>query len=224
MSGRIRQKRTKHMDSPHLVMKVLALTGGIASGKSTVAKMFQDLGALILNADTLAHETYAPGTPLYRELLQRYGNELAPSGAEINRKALAKILFQNPKEKQWLEAKIHPLTRAKIKTHLENLAKKKASPPLVLVEAALHVEGNYYQEFDGLIVVDISPEVQLERLQARDHLSLQEAQARLANQLPLEEKKKYANWVIENSGTLQETAKEVKKLYSSLVSSPSPKT
>lgn len=212
------------MDSPHLVMKVLALTGGIASGKSTVAKMFQDLGALILNADTLAHETYAPGTPLYRELLQRYGNELAPSGAEINRKALAKILFQNPKEKQWLEAKIHPLTRAKIKTHLENLAKKKASPPLVLVEAALHVEGNYYQEFDGLIVVDISPEVQLERLQARDHLSLQEAQARLANQLPLEEKKKYANWVIENSGTLQETAKEVKKLYSSLVSSPSPKT
>lgn len=200
-------------------MKALALTGGIATGKSTVAKMFRKLGATVLDADTIAHETYAPNTPLYQKILTRYGHHLAKNNGPIDRQILGKILFHDPKEKQWLEAQIHPATRAKIAKNLKALQQQKSQPPLVLVEAALHVESGLYKDFAGLIVVNTTPEIQLKSLQAREGLNLEQAQIKLANQISLAEKKQHATWVIENSGTLQETQKQVEKLYQKLTKS-----
>lgn len=193
-------------------MKVFALTGGIATGKSTVADFFSKLGAVVLNADKIAHQTYAPNTPLYQEMIKRYGPQILLANAEIDRKALAGIIFQNPEEKKWLEAKVHPLTRALIRQKVESLAKEPQKNPVVLVEAALHLENDYYKEFAGLIVVNTDEATQLKRLMARDGLSSEAAKRILRHQMPLSEKKKYAHWVIENSQDLATMQTQVEKL------------
>lgn len=196
-------------------MKVLALTGGIASGKSTVAKMFEELGATLIDADSLAHQVYSPGTPLATELLRRYGNEIKDSQGGIDRKALGKIIFRTPEERRWLENKTHPATRKKIAEQIQEARARHA--PLVLVEAALHVETGYYKEFDGLIVVHADPQIQIQRLQARDGMSREEAEQRLKNQMTGQEKESLADWVIDNNGSLKDTKKEVQDLFGKLL-------
>lgn len=196
-------------------MKVLAITGGIASGKSTVAKMFESLGATLVDADSLAHQVYAPGTPLAAELLQRYGNEIKDSQGGIDRKALGKIIFRAPEERKWLENKTHPATRKLIAERVQEARLRGA--PLVLVEAALHVETGYYKEFDGLIVVHADPQIQIQRLRARDGMSREEAEQRLKNQMSGQEKEAFANWVIDNNGDLEDTKRNVRDLYGKLV-------
>ncbi len=191
-------------------MKTLALTGGIASGKSTVAQLFEKYGARVIHADLLAHQTYRRGTPLYRKILNRYGKKVLARNGQIDRQALGKILFDSKKEKQWLEKEIHPLTRKLIGEKIQQCLKKKI--PLILVEAALHVESGYYQEFQGLIVVKATKKNQIERLTQREGLSKREALARIQNQMPLSKKIKCADWVIDNSGTLKKTEKQVKQL------------
>lgn len=191
-------------------MKVLALTGGIASGKSTVAQMFEKLGAKVLSADQEAHQVYAPGTPLFKELQRRFGPSIV-SGGQIDRRRLAEIVFAAPDEKKWLEEKTHPETRRRLAEKLAVLME--GNPPLILVEAALHVETGYYRDFAGLIVVDAPEAVALERLQNRECLSPEEARRRLSAQWPPGEKKKLADWVIDNSGTLENTRKQVEKLF-----------
>lgn len=191
-------------------MKKLALTGGIASGKTTVAKFFEELGAVVLDADREAHEIYAPGTPLFHQLQERFGSDLVVGG-QIDRKRLAQIVFTSPKEKKWLEEQTHPATRQRITQKLSQAIAQ--DPPLILVEAALHVETGYYRDFDGLVVVYVPEAIALGRLQARDGIGLEEAKLRLKNQISIEEKRQRADWVIDNSGSLEETRRQVEDLF-----------
>jgi dephospho-CoA kinase len=195
-------------------MKIFALTGGIASGKSTVAAMFRDLGAAVIDADKVAHRVYAKGSPLYRDLLRRYGRSILGSSGEIDRRRLARILFSSAKEKSWLEARIHPETRRLIGVEIQKALRRKA--PLVLVEAALHVETGYHEAFPGMIAVSSGGERQLERLIEREALELAEAKSRISSQLPEKAKNRLADWVIDNSGSLAKTRAQVRKLFKQL--------
>ncbi|HKY61873.1 MAG TPA: dephospho-CoA kinase [bacterium] len=196
-------------------MKIYALTGGIASGKSTVAAMFRDLGAAVIDADKVAHRVYAKGSPLYRELRRRYGRSiLRPSGG-IDRKRLARILFSSAKEKSWLEGRIHPETRRLIGVEIQKALRRRA--PLVLVEAALHVETGYHRAFPAMITVSSGGQKQLQRLVEREALDLAEAKKRVASQFPEKEKNRRADWVIDNSGSLAKTRAQVKRLFKRLV-------
>ena len=192
-------------------MKILALTGGIASGKSTVGKMFSELGTVVIDADLTAHRLYDKGTPLYQELVGRYGPSILGVDNEVDRKELGKIIFQDSKEKHWLESKTHPATRQRIDEIIQK--EKNNNPPLILIEAALHVETRYHQAFDGLMVVHANPETQIKRLMDRDGMSRQEATLRLQGQMPALEKRKHADWVIENDGSLKDTQKQVRELF-----------
>ena len=192
-------------------MKIYALTGGIASGKSTVASMFRELGAVIVDADKVAHRVYAKGSPLQRELVRRYGRSVLGASGDIDRRRLARILFSSAKEKAWLESRIHPETRRLIGAEIQKALRQKA--PLILVEAALHVETNYHRSFPGMIAVASGKGRQLERLVEREALSLMEAKARIASQLPEAKKNRLADWVIDNSGSLAKTKAQVRRLF-----------
>lgn len=195
-------------------MKILALTGGIATGKTAVARLFEKYGALVIDADRAAHRAYRPGTKLYREILRRYGKDiLGPDGA-IDRKKLGGILFRSKAERLWLEARIHPETRRLIGREIQEALRR--GRRLILVEAALHVETGYHRPFHGLIVVDAPPETQAERLMRRENLSRAEALAKLRSQLPRRRKLAAADWLIDNSGSLAATERQVRKLVREL--------
>jgi dephospho-CoA kinase len=202
-------------------VKTLALTGGIAGGKTTVANFFEKLGAVVLDADREAHQCYAPGTELFKELQKRYGAAIVSAG-QIDRHRLGEIVFADATERKWLESKTHAWTQARIAEKLAEHSRN--NPPLVLVEAALHVETGYYGKFDGLIVVYLPEALSVERLKKRDGLSTKQACLRLASQMPIEEKKKLADWIIDNSGSLEETREQVERLYKELTSSVPPQT
>jgi dephospho-CoA kinase len=192
-------------------MKLVALTGGIATGKSTVAKMFQELGAIVLQADGLAHRTYLRGTPVYREILRRYGPKILNRARNIDRKKLADILFNSPKEKKWLESKIHPATLWLLGEKLRQAIARR--PKLILVEAALHFETGYYRFFPVTCVVYAGTKDQVDRLILREGLSASEALLRLKNQMPMALKRKLADFMLDNSGSLKNTRRQVKTLF-----------
>ncbi len=190
-------------------MKILALTGGIASGKSTVANFFTKQGAIVLDADKTAHEVYKKKSPVYQKIKARYGKKILKKDQSIDRKKLADILFHSPQQKKWLEKQIHPATIKLLGEKLQKALQKK--PKLILVEAALHVETGYYRQFDGMIVISVPTQTQLERLILRDKISKAEAKQRLKNQIPLIKKRRLANWVIDNSGNRNKTEQQVIK-------------
>lgn len=195
-------------------MKILALTGGIATGKTAVARLFEKHGALVIDADRAAHRAYRPGTQLYRDILRRYGREiLAPDGS-IDRKKLGAILFRSKPERLWLEARIHPETRRLIGREIQTALRR--GRRLILVEAALHVETGYHRPFHGLIVVDAQPQIQIERLRRREGLSRAEALAKIRSQMPRRRKLAAADWVIDNSGSLASTERQVRNLVREL--------
>ncbi|MBF0491473.1 MAG: dephospho-CoA kinase [Deltaproteobacteria bacterium] len=197
-------------------MKVIALTGGMASGKSTVAKMFEALGAQIIDADRVVHTIYETDLELKKKVVSHFGTSILNSKQEIDRKKLGGLVFQNRDKRVWLEALIHPAVRKQIAEQIEKA--KKQSIPLVIVEAALMVEAAYYKQFEGLILVRAKPELQKQRAKLRDQLSDEEIEKRLTAQTLDEKKAKVSNWIIENSGDLKATQKQVKSLFPVLCS------
>ncbi len=190
-------------------MKIIGLTGGIGSGKSTVAQFFKELGATIIDADDISHQLLDLYPELVTSLVKKFG--------ELDRQKLAEIVFKDSRKRKELEALTHPFIRQEIQKQI-NAAKKKKSK-LVLVDAALLVETGYYKSFEGLLVVKAKPEQQIKRTLSRKTLSRKEVEERMASQLPLAEKLKVANGVIDNSGSFSETKKQVEKIFDTLVSS-----
>jgi len=190
---------------------VLALTGGIASGKSTVAAMFEKLGAKLISADRLAHRVYRRGSPLYRQIVRRYGRRILRPGGAIDRRQLGDTLFGSKAEKKWLEKQIHPAVRALIAERIARFSKRRTK--LILVEAALHIETGYYRNFSGLVVVHATRAQQMSRLVERDGLTPAEARLRLKQQTSEKIRLRLANWVVDNRGTLAATRREVAKVY-----------
>jgi len=183
-------------------LKVLGLTGGIGSGKSTVARMFTDRGVPVVDADALAREVVAPGQPALAEIAAAWPKVIAPDGA-LDRKRLGAIVFADPAARTRLEAITHPHIQVLGTERLAALAG--AGHALALYAAPLLVETGRAGDFDGLIVVTASAATQIARARARDGLNQAEAEARIRAQLPTADKVRLATHVIDNDGDLDAT-------------------
>lgn len=197
-------------------MLQVGLTGNIASGKSNAARVFAELGACIIDADIIAHELLAPGTATYRSIREAFGDEVLHPDGTVNRKKLGRIVFSETQKRLLLNGLIHPAVRNEVLRRVGELAEAETAA-IIIVDAALMVESGFYKLHDRLIVVRCDPALQLSRLMARDGLQPSEARARMDAQMPVEEKLKLADYIIETSGTLRETRIQIEKIYKDLV-------
>lgn len=191
-------------------MLKLGLTGGIASGKSTVAAMLREMGFAVLEADLVAHKVVEPGQAAHDEVVATFGSEILGEDGQINRTRLGALVFGDPEKLQKLNAIVHPRVREQILRQLrewESEGKRDAA----FVEAALLVEANYVKDLDGLVVVWCSPEQQLQRMLARG-FDEAEARRRIATQMDVAEKLRYATYTIDCSGTLDDTRRQATAL------------
>ncbi len=204
-------------------MLKIGLTGGIASGKSAVGEMFVRLGARLIQSDDVARELMRPGQKAYSEVVERFGRDILNSDGSINRSRLAESAFgasgqSDPRVKE-LNAIVHPAVIAKEDEWMTEIGRRDPAA-IVIVEAALILESSARDRFDRLIVVTCHPEQRIARYARRHGLSEEAARAevtrRMAAQLPDEEKIKAADFVIDNSGPLDATEIEVKKIFSKL--------
>jgi dephospho-CoA kinase len=194
-------------------LKVLGLTGGIGSGKSTVAAMFAARGVPVIDADQLAREVVAPGRPALAEIAVAWPGAVGPDGA-LDRERMGHIVFNDPAARRRLEAITHPRIQELGAARLAELAA--AGHPLAIYEASLLVEANRHGHFDGVIVVTVSPETQLARVLARGGLTRAQAEARIAAQAPIADKLRVATHVIDNDGDRAATEAQVDELLASL--------
>lgn len=188
---------------------IIGLTGGIATGKSIVAEMLEQLGAKIIDTDTLAREVTEVGTEGWYEILGVWGKEILNPDNTINRKKLAQIVFSNPAELKKLNQITHPKIFEKLKEKIKNYDMK----DIIVIVIPLLIETGTQDFVDEVWVVVASEEKQIERLKERDGLSEEEALLRIKNQLPNEEKIKYATRVIDNNSSIEETEKQVRKYF-----------
>ncbi len=192
-------------------MQVIGLTGGIASGKSTVARILERLGAVIIDADLLSRETVLPGTPAHEAIVAEFGTGILLPDATINRKALGRIIFASPEARRRLEAITHP---AIARLAEERIAEARRSDgPVTFYVAPLLIEAGAASRVDDIWVVYADRETQIARLTERDHIRREEAEQRLAAQIPMEEKAAYGSAVIDNRGTPEETERQVAALW-----------
>lgn len=190
---------------------ILGLTGGIATGKSTVVEIFKEEGFPIVDADIIAREIVEPGTPGLQAVVDAFGSELLFADGSLNRKKLGKIIFSDKQKRERLNQVLSPFLREAI---LSDIARKKNLSSLVIVDIPLLYEGGYDAVVDQVAVVYIPEELQLSRLMKRDDLSALEAEQRINSQMPIEEKKNRADIIFDNQKTTEETKKQVKKWLS----------
>lgn len=185
----------------------IGLTGGVATGKSTVAKILKEKGTEIISSDELAHKAMAPGGPAYDGVISQFGPEILLSDGKIDRRLLGEIVFKDESARKRLESIIHPIVLKGIIEGFEDYSKQRAK--IVIVEVPLLFEVGWMDLFDYIWVIYSPYERQLERLIQRDHLSEIQAKERIASQMPLEEKKKRADVVIQNDNDLGSLEKQV---------------
>jgi dephospho-CoA kinase len=193
----------------------LGLTGGIASGKTTVAAMLRDLGFAVLDADLIAHQLIEPGESAYEEILCEFGPGILATNKKIDRAALASIVFANPDKLARLNAIVHPGVEKRLLSELAKL-QRDGTKSVAFVEAALILEAGLDKKLDGVVVVWCRPQQQIERLISRG-MSEEQARRRIAAQLPIEEKLRRATHKIDCSGSLAETRRQVEQLATKLV-------
>lgn len=194
---------------------ILGITGNIASGKSTIAGAFAKLGAALVDADQLARDVVAPGSPTLQQLVERFGAEILLANGQLDRERLGRIIFADAAARQDLNRIMHPAIGRLALERLRQL-KKKAGIPLVVYEAPLLFEAGAEGRVDQVLVVKIDPQIQLQRLMQRDGLDELAAQQRIAAQMSQEEKLARADYVIDNSGTVEEALRQVEQLWSKL--------
>jgi len=194
----------------------VGLTGGIASGKTTVARILAEHGAFVLHADELAHEVIEPGGAAYAWVVEEFGNEILDERGYVNRATLGQRVFHDAKAREALNAIMHPAVRAEFARRLEEYTPL-GHAPIAVFDAALLVETGRYIEFHRLIVTRCDSEAQIRRLTRRNNFSVEEARARIGTQLPLERKLAVADYVIDTGGTLRETRTQTDEVYTQLV-------
>lgn len=194
----------------------LGLTGGIASGKTAVASMLRELGFAVLDADSLGHTLIEPSQPAYHEVVREFGSDILGYDKRVDRAKLAAVVFADHAKLDRLNAILHPRIEAAAHRQLDEWSRD-ATRKAAFVEAALLVEAGFHKKLDGLLVTCCRPEQQLERLRARG-LSEADARRRIAAQMPVEEKLRYATQKIDCSGTLEETRRQIKALAQTLQS------
>ncbi len=200
-------------------MLKVGLTGGIACGKSFALKEFERLGVSGIDADEIAHQVIEKGRPAHREVVDAFGDGILQEDGEIDRKALGKLVFGDGEALHRLNGIVHPYIfeeehrrLAALENPLSNLR-----PTIAMVDAALMIETGSYSRYDKLVVVYCRPEIQIRRMLYRDQVSEEDALKRINSQLPVLEKVKFADYVIENSGTLSDTREQIRQIYAELV-------
>ena len=191
---------------------LIGLTGGIASGKSTVSRFFTQLGAHVIDADLLAREVVAPGSAGLAAIRERFGPSVISDRGELDRERLGQIVFAEASARRDLEAITHPRIALMMAERAEH-AERELGHSWVIYDAALIVERGLHRALQGLIVVACARDTQLERLMARDRFTREQAAARLDAQLPLEEKIKVADHIIDNDGSLDHTRSQALELF-----------
>ena len=200
-------------------MKVLivGLTGGIVSGKSTVARMFRQLGADIIDADNIARAIVQPGEKAWKNIVHYFGKEILKDNQEINRKELARIVFADKEKLEKLNKITHPEIVAIIKNKIEEMRSKDSSDGTIcIIEVPLLFEANLEGMMDKIIVVYLNREEQIKRLLIRNSLTQEEAINRIDSQIPMEKKLKKADYVIDNGASLGHTRIQVKQIWQEL--------
>ncbi|MBW1991402.1 MAG: dephospho-CoA kinase [Deltaproteobacteria bacterium] len=195
-------------------MLKVALTGGAGSGKSTVARMFRELGAPVLDADAAAREAVKPGTPAWEKLKLTFGPEFFRENGELDRGRMARLAFSDPEAREKLSAILHPEIARLLQERLKRL--EEAGAELAIVEVPLLFEVGLQNAYDRIIVVYAEPAQQRQRLQARDRRDLGEITGLLAAQWPLEKKRQMAHYVVDNRGSLADTRKQVENIWQAL--------
>jgi dephospho-CoA kinase len=196
------------------VLKV-GLTGGIACGKSVVRRRLEERGIPTLDADAVVHRLLQRGTDVTRRIAKTFGSEVIATDGSVDRKALGAIVFNNEDARNRLNALVHPAVWREIERFFEE--REKASEPVAVVDAALMIETGSYRRYDRLVVVHCHPDLQLERLMARDGLSREDALRRIQAQMPLEEKRGFADYLVDTSGPIGDTLKQVDAIASKLL-------
>ncbi len=204
------------MSAPRKFLLV-GLTGGIATGKSTVSEMLRQLGCQIIDADLLARDVVEPGQPALAEIVAEFGPEVVTAGGALDRKKLGAIVFTNPERRRRLEAITHPAIRALFMARLDALAEK-GFAGIVIFDAAVMIESGNYKNMDRLVVVVTDEATQMARLRGRDGTDDAEGRRKIASQMPLAEKAKLADYVIDNSGSREATAEQVRRVFATLMS------
>jgi dephospho-CoA kinase len=192
----------------------VGLTGGLASGKSFVGRTLCEMGCLLIEADLLGHQVMAKGAEAYDAILVEFPGVLDQQG-EIDRRKLGTQVFANPELLKKLNAIVHPAVRARSRRLAEAFAQRHPDG-ICVYEAAIIIETGSFRDFDRLIVASCTEEQQVERAILRDHLTREEVLDRLRRQMPLEQKVKYADYVIDTSGTKEHTLEQTRNVYASL--------
>jgi len=197
-------------------MIVAGMTGGIASGKSTVADMLARQGARVLDADRIAREAVRKGTPAHAEIIAHFGETMLQEDGEIDRSRLAKLVFNDETARKLLERIVHPFVKKEIVRLLERI-RREDPHAVVILDVPLLFEAGMERDLDDIIVVYVPKAVQIRRLMARDGSSRAEALARIRSQMPLEKKRDLAKRVIDNSGSLENTWSQTLEVYRQLL-------
>jgi dephospho-CoA kinase len=191
-------------------MKTIGLTGGLGTGKSTVAKMFADHGAVVIDADALVHESLKSGGSCYAKVLRAFGKEIL-EGREIGRGKLAAIVFQAPLKLKKLTSIIHPVIEKEVQSKLKRI-KTNPKTRMVVIDAPLLIEAGWHRWVDYLIVVRASTDQAVQRVQAKRNISRAEILRRMKAQMPITQKIRMADMVIDNRKSLKATQRQVEKI------------
>jgi len=195
---------------------LVGLTGGIATGKSTVAEVFRRLGCVIIDADGLAREVVVPGAPAHDDIVAAFGGGILRPDGTLDRQKLGAIVFAVPDAKKRLEAITHPRIRERFAEALAEL-KARDFAGIVIFDAPVMIESGNYTAMDRLVVVVTDAATQARRLTARDALGAAEAEQRIGSQMPVAEKAKLADYVIDNSGDRETTIAEARRVHAALL-------
>lgn len=193
-------------------MLLIGLTGGIGSGKSTALRVFKKLGARVIDADVLARKAVEPGKPAWRDIKQRFGVGVFHKNGRLDRKKLAARVFNNKKALKELNAIVHPRVKA-MEAELINGIKKSDKKAVIVADAPMMIEAGFHRSKDVLVVMDSTEENQIKRTVKSGRLNRRQAKARIRAQMPTAQKKKFADYIIENNGTIAECRKNAQAVY-----------
>lgn len=203
-------------------MIIIGITGSFGTGKSAVADEFKGFGAIVLDADKIAHQALTPGAGPYKKVLRIFGKNILGQGGKINRRLLGKIVFPDKPLLQRLCAVIHPYVIKKIKEDIREI-KRRRRDSVVVLDIPLLIEADLLNLVDRLIVVKAKRDIQIERAVKKTGLSKKEVSDRIRAQMPIREKIRYADFIIDNSGTKEQTRRKVKTIWEKIQRQKPPK-
>ena len=196
-------------------MIVVGLTGGLATGKSSVARLFQDCGAIVIDADLLAREAVQPGRPAWRDIVRAFGKKVLQPDRALDRGTLGRIVFSNRAKLKKLNAIVHPRV-AREQNRLTREIAQKEPDAVIIYDAPVLIEAGAHKRMDKIVVVSADQETQIKRLRNRSHLTRVEAIRRIRAQMPLARKVKLADYVIDGTLSYEQTKNEVQRIYAEL--------